>query len=126
MILNQNRFAFFVHPLIGVHPRTLHMPVRRRNSPGGEQKGNHVHSFRGMADEIELAFRILNIGYWIWFKGVYKIRKLDGIPYKKNLQIVAYQVPVALLGVHFHSKPDRKSTRLNSSHVKISYAVFCL
>src|SRR5690606_40306560 len=27
--------------------------------------------------------------------------------------------------VHF-SSPDRKSTRLNSSHVKISYAVFCL
>src|SRR5436309_9597824 len=24
------------------------------------------------------------------------------------------------------AKPDRKSTRLNSSHVKISYAVFCL
>src|SRR5690606_40480933 len=24
------------------------------------------------------------------------------------------------------SPPDRKSTRLNSSHVKISYAVFCL
>src|SRR5690606_41433270 len=25
-----------------------------------------------------------------------------------------------------HTKIDRKSTRLNSSHVKISYAVFCL
>src|SRR5690606_40174147 len=25
-----------------------------------------------------------------------------------------------------HRKLDRKSTRLNSSHVKISYAVFCL
>src|SRR5690606_41525637 len=25
-----------------------------------------------------------------------------------------------------HARPDRKSTRLNSSHVKISYAVFCL
>src|SRR5690625_5434293 len=25
-----------------------------------------------------------------------------------------------------HSKKDRKSTRLNSSHVAISYAVFCL
>src|SRR4051812_49456222 len=24
------------------------------------------------------------------------------------------------------SKPDRKSTRLNSSHMSISYAVFCL
>src|SRR5690606_41626987 len=25
-----------------------------------------------------------------------------------------------------HANPDRKSTRLNSSHVKISYAGFCL
>src|SRR5207302_5400380 len=25
-----------------------------------------------------------------------------------------------------HEREDRKSTRLNSSHVKISYAVFCL
>src|SRR5437899_12998786 len=25
-----------------------------------------------------------------------------------------------------HMKPDRKSTRLNSSHLGISYAVFCL
>src|SRR5690554_7466424 len=33
--------------------------------------------------------------------------------------------------VHHHgdfpgTEPDRKSTRLNSSHVRISYAVFCL
>src|SRR5690606_40139360 len=27
---------------------------------------------------------------------------------------------------NFPANPDRKSTRLNSSHVKISYAVFCL
>src|SRR5690554_2631488 len=26
----------------------------------------------------------------------------------------------------FYLRPDRKSTRLNSSHVRISYAVFCL
>src|SRR3989442_3807775 len=31
--------------------------------------------------------------------------------------------PVADLG---HQARDRKSTRLNSSHVRISYAVFCL
>src|SRR3712207_8424163 len=29
-------------------------------------------------------------------------------------------------GVGFARKPDRKSTRLNSSHANISYAVFCL
>src|SRR3712207_8327130 len=28
--------------------------------------------------------------------------------------------------VHHHPPPDRKSTRLNSSHANISYAVFCL
>src|SRR5690606_41070751 len=28
--------------------------------------------------------------------------------------------------VRFIARTDRKSTRLNSSHVKISYAVFCL
>src|SRR6266511_1098874 len=28
--------------------------------------------------------------------------------------------------LHTHILEDRKSTRLNSSHVKISYAVFCL
>src|SRR5690554_7097930 len=27
---------------------------------------------------------------------------------------------------HGRTSPDRKSTRLNSSHVRISYAVFCL
>src|SRR5690606_40972202 len=30
------------------------------------------------------------------------------------------------LGARGHRVLDRKSTRLNSSHVKISYAVFCL
>src|SRR5690606_41271271 len=29
------------------------------------------------------------------------------------------------LTVNYQEKADRKSTRLNSSHVKISYAVFC-
>src|SRR5690606_41461592 len=33
---------------------------------------------------------------------------------------------VAGLGQHVTERQDRKSTRLNSSHVKISYAVVCL
>src|SRR3989442_13551339 len=35
-------------------------------------------------------------------------------------QPMSFQWPLALIGL------DRKSTRLNSSHVRISYAVFCL
>src|SRR3989442_6028407 len=34
-----------------------------------------------------------------------------------------HQSPAIL---HNHTPSDRKSTRLNSSHVRISYAVFCL
>src|SRR5207302_8533472 len=38
----------------------------------------------------------------------------------------ARSVGLALLAVMKAELGDRKSTRLNSSHVKISYAVFCL
>src|SRR5690349_22728016 len=34
--------------------------------------------------------------------------------------------PTSLLRTVFTCASDRKSTRLNSSHVEISYAVFCL
>src|SRR5690606_39545134 len=36
------------------------------------------------------------------------------------------QAKITLEKVFFKPFSDRKSTRLNSSHVKISYAVFCL
>src|SRR5690606_35436529 len=36
------------------------------------------------------------------------------------------QIVPAVLNYAFSELGDRKSTRLNSSHVKISYAVFCL
>src|SRR5690625_5798820 len=38
-----------------------------------------------------------------------------------------HDIPCALeRAFHFRLRGDRKSTRLNSSHVAISYAVFCL
>src|SRR3712207_7752180 len=42
---------------------------------------------------------------------------------KKALALAASDKPVLALDV---GKVDRKSTRLNSSHANISYAVFCL
>src|SRR5690606_41708565 len=38
----------------------------------------------------------------------------------------AWDVPAAVAPAVAELQADRKSTRLNSSHVKISYAVFCL
>src|SRR5207253_10198688 len=42
-------------------------------------------------------------------------------------QLIASGITLASHGLMaFRAKGDRKSTRLNSSHVAISYAVFCL
>src|SRR5690349_23753645 len=45
----------------------------------------------------------------------------------QGLQVLHVRHLVDQAGHHpRHRRPDRKSTRLNSSHVEISYAVFCL
>src|SRR3712207_7929846 len=38
----------------------------------------------------------------------------------------ALVMTLVMLGAILVDRPDRKSTRLNSSHANISYAVFCL
>src|SRR5690606_39673893 len=42
------------------------------------------------------------------------------------LNVVILRFPIMLFRGWKRDCEDRKSTRLNSSHVKISYAVFCL
>src|SRR5438874_8438514 len=49
----------------------------------------------------------------------------DGILPTKLLEYVALGIP-AIVARTTVGRIDRKSTRLNSSHVEISYAVFCL
>src|SRR5690606_41306108 len=55
-----------------------------------------------------------------------EFRELVEAAHARGITVVTY---IALIYMH-HDNPlflqDRKSTRLNSSHVKISYAVFCL
>src|SRR5437660_5048162 len=49
----------------------------------------------------------------------------QAIPSRPRVRRRAANVP-ALRGFRDQTAEDRKSTRLNSSHVAISYAVFCL
>src|SRR3712207_8146413 len=42
------------------------------------------------------------------------------------LAFAAFQLPLGVLLDRYGPRRDRKSTRLNSSHANISYAVFCL
>src|SRR5258707_9902673 len=58
------------------------------------------------------------------------VARMDDLPADPHLQATEFFVPLqdAAMGtVHQHwLDTDRKSTRLNSSHANISYAVFCL
>src|SRR5699024_11617159 len=46
--------------------------------------------------------------------------------YSQTMQLPVYLVALNEHHAMFQQVRDRKSTRLNSSHVSISYAVFCL
>src|SRR5688572_32248484 len=48
--------------------------------------------------------------------------KAENMPLRKVLDRLIRQMP----GYKWRESGDRKSTRLNSSHSQISYAVFCL
>src|SRR3712207_8342131 len=45
---------------------------------------------------------------------------------KQRIVRVEHKGALTLVGTGVGIHPDRKSTRLNSSHANISYAVFCL
>src|SRR3989442_8929748 len=49
-----------------------------------------------------------------------RLAERDGLPREKIYDLCLWLLLSSLIG------SDRKSTRLNSSHVRISYAVFCL
>src|SRR5690554_7713233 len=50
----------------------------------------------------------------------------DKVQYGVNTKYFFAPTMSAQLGYTYNAEQDRKSTRLNSSHVRISYAVFCL
>src|SRR5436309_9031069 len=89
--------------------------------------GIRHHAFVQFPDRVELLLRDLHgAGHWVartWERTIKVPRWLFSAVRPRGQSAAAAlrtreQVPVP--------HQDRKSTRLNSSHVKISYAVFCL
>src|SRR5690554_7326922 len=59
--------------------------------------------------------------YTTLFRSVFMLSISRGVPRTQNSTTLLFCLPLFR-----GTRPDRKSTRLNSSHVRISYAVFCL
>src|ERR1035438_10663721 len=59
------------------------------------------------------------------FMKAYSTVKVNPEKYLEHLRM-AYDLPASTYEGMYSVDPDRKSTRLNSSHLGISYAVFCL
>src|SRR5690606_1182388 len=87
-----------------------------------EKEFKKVKTFTEKPD-LEIAKTFLQSGDFLWNSGIF-IWSADSII--KSLKKYVYELnEIFAEGVHYLNS-DRKSTRLNSSHVKISYAVFCL
>src|SRR5690606_24624782 len=115
------------------------LPVRAPSSEG-ERRGHHnkVYMTHGPVHFREP--QVITYGQaYLTARPVKHLRRVlagaDGIGFRKNIfpviktKQVDLVVPCLLAAVrpkHQTRVIDRKSTRLNSSHVKISYAVFCL
>src|SRR5690606_40691186 len=91
------------------------------------RSGNSGAAFSGGAGEISYSSwfrRNRPIQWWQWGRAAYPLSGTHARQY--------YQWPAQRCTAWAGRWPgwfggkDRKSTRLNSSHVKISYAVFCL
>src|SRR2546426_5793466 len=66
--------------------------------------------------------RVRTEGLWV------KCESCNAIVFRKDLEANLYVCPKCQFHFKMNAKQrlDRKSTRLNSSHLVISYAVFCL
>src|SRR5437667_3796872 len=57
---------------------------------------------------------------------IYTLSLHDALPISTLFGALVVPVAAAMVGFGGQVPLDRKSTRLNSSHITISYAVFCL
>src|SRR5699024_11432428 len=84
----------------------------------------HLHSFPTRRSS-DLVVTIVNCLHILKTLPKLSTRKLNALSMKIT-NVLEKFLKHTVNNIRLLPKPDRKSTRLNSSHVSISYAVFCL
>src|SRR5258707_9787947 len=99
--------------------------MRMRHQRAGEP---HVVGLRGVDDRVDLPRGIHHDA----LAGHRVADEIDEVLHRSQLELLeidsrlAHGVPCYSGNLSQAARADRKSTRLNSSHANISYAVFCL
>src|SRR5690625_2726842 len=121
--INNLRTSFFTEELEvkAVNGVTLKLPKGKTLGIVGESGSGKSITALSILQLLERPGKI--VGGEIMFKGqdLTKMRTRDIRKIRGNEISMIFQEPMTSL-----NPVDRKSTRLNSSHVAISYAVFCL
>src|SRR5699024_12440868 len=99
------------------HPADLHPFPTRRSSDLFAIDGNPIEGTETLTDE-----QLGLVG-----EGAREYRSVIAEQHRRASSLIQREeTPSFLIRRTFDEHRDRKSTRLNSSHVSISYAVFCL
>src|SRR3712207_7596482 len=93
-----------------------------REAPGSNGAGRAIFLDRFLENAIEVDVDALCDGEQVWVGGMLQHVEEAGVHSGDSAQVL----PPHSLGPEMLAELDRKSTRLNSSHANISYAVFCL
>src|SRR5690606_42050299 len=101
---------------LSARPRVLHPFPTRRSSDLAQSSGRRAVAAKRPPDDIDR--RLINA-----LQGEFPLTETPFADIGAVLGLAEAEVIARLQSL---LDEDRKSTRLNSSHVKISYAVFCL
>jgi hypothetical protein len=104
VVLHQHGIAFAVHHLVRVDAEPFHVAVAGRNAARAEQVGQHVHRLGRLAHEVENPVRLLAERDRIRLQRMDDVRKLDRVANEEHGQVVADEIPVAVLGVELHGE----------------------
>ena len=107
VVLHEHTLTLRIHPLVRVNAGAAHLAVVRRDAPRTEQEGDHVHCRRGQADEVEDAPRVLPVGHRVGLEGMDDVGKFHRVADEEDLQVIADEIPVAVLGIELHREAAR-------------------
>ena len=120
VVLDEHGLAGGVDHPVRVDAEALHEAVVGRDAARAEQPREHVHRLGRQAHEVEDAVRLLAERDRIRLQGVDHVRELDRVPDEEHRQVVADEVPVAVLGLELHREAAGVAGRPRRSRARRS------